>query len=243
MHISMVNRNVCAIVICFLAAVMCACSNDDKSKVILAFVDFSGSAKSHRDLVVKDLQQVQAKLNPGDRFLIASITDRSLTEFNPILDQEIPAFRFWADNDSEYKHRLQEIMKDIETRIQNLQQYNYLSPKTDILNTFIIAQKVFAHEQRRKVLVLLSDMIENSESYNFERMRLTPEGIKEIIKSQRSKGLLPDLKGVHVYITGASAPSANKANEIEQFWIHYLHETGADFDDSRYASRLLRFDE
>ena len=82
------------------------------------------------------------------------------------------------------------------------------SDRTEILNALSVAARVLdsgeAKEAKRKVLVIFSDMVEESQLYNFRRDELSDKRISAIIAAERASGRLPDLNGVHVWKAGAS---------------------------------------
>jgi lysophospholipase L1-like esterase len=86
-------------------------------------------------------------------------------------------------------------------------------------------------------------MIEDSSEYNFEKERLSDKRIAEIIAAERVKKRLPDLKGVKVYVTGAKAPTREQFYNIQNFWLRYFKECGAELPKENYGSALLSFDE
>jgi hypothetical protein len=90
--------------------------------------------------------------------------------------------------------------------------------------------------------VLVSDMLEDSEEYNFERQQLNDGFIQRVIAEQKKKGRLPDLSGAKVYVAGASAKSANTALEVQKFWIAYCKAANADLTSQNYGSALMNFE-
>jgi hypothetical protein len=117
----------------------------------------------------------------------------------------------------------------------------YSAPQTDIFSSLLIAQKLFHDESRRKVLVLMSDMIEDNPPYRFDRMTWNAATIDSTLAELDAKGLIPKLSGVCVYVSGVSAPSAAMAENIGRFWLAYFQRAGADLDPSRYAHVLLHW--
>jgi hypothetical protein len=68
----------------------------------------------------------------------------------------------------------------------------YASPYTDIFSSLLIAQKLFHDEIRRKVLVLMSDMIEDTPGYNFEKIAWSPFAIEKLLAELEAKALIPN---------------------------------------------------
>jgi hypothetical protein len=218
-------------------------SEKPASKCVVTFVDLSGSAAKDRALYQADLEKLRTRLQAGDRVVVAPITAKSLTEFRPAVDQEIPTFSMWTDNEIKYKKKVRDLLAGIAAETQRLLASTEKSQKTAVFDALTVAAKLFQGESRRKVLVFFSDMIEDSDRYNFERLQLTSKKIREIVDQHRKSQLLPDLRGVRVYVAGASAASSAKAREVEEFWMTYLRDAGADMDSSHYAHTLLNYHE
>jgi hypothetical protein len=211
-------------------------------KMIVVFVDRSGSTEKDLGLYKTELATVSDRVNGGDRFVVAPISDVSLTSFEAVVDEELPVFSFWSDSDIKYARKLKEIKAKIASSLEAFMSSKQKSRRTAILDALTMAQKLFHGEPRKKVLVILSDMIEDSEQFNFERIQLAKR-TQEIIGQQRKSGLLPDLGSVHVYVAGASANSSAKEHDLEAFWVAYLRAAGSDVDPSRYGHTLLNFRE
>lgn len=93
------------------------------------------------------------------------------------------------------------------------------------------------------MLIILSDMLEDSEEYNFERLRVTDEFTRRVIEDKRRRGQLPNLGGATVYVAGASARSASKAHEVQRFWIEYFKAANARLLPQNYGPALVNFEE
>lgn len=220
---------------------------------VVVFVDFSASISG--DGLTSFRREIEseilASLAEGDRLLIAPINDKTLTEFRPLVDATLPAkprFNGFLDNVLKYNRQAKEIeaqslhVKDkIKTEVARVFAKRYSSLQTDIFSSLLIAQKLFQDDPRRKVLVLMSDMIEDSPAYNFERVSWSSAMIEKTLSELEAKGLIPKLPGVCVYVSGASAKSADLAENIGRFWQAYFRRTGADMDPSRYAHVLLHW--
>ena len=116
---------------------------------------------------------------------------------------------------------------------------------TNIFDALSLAQRVFATYHRdRKVLVIFSDMIEESAQYNFRRKPPDITQTARIIKRQQAAGNLPDLNGVEVYVVGAGEGTysnlpSSQIRAVEEFWLKYFKACGADLRKERYGSALL----
>src|SRR5437867_9123645 len=102
------------------------------------------------------------------------------------------------------------------------------APATDVIDAMQLAERVFStYEGNQKLLVVFSDMIEESRRYNFTTEKLTAARIGQIIANEQDAGRLPDLQGVEVCVVGAGATTsgglpADKLLTIREFWIQYF---------------------
>jgi len=195
--------------------------------------------------------EIIPSLSAGDRILIASIDDKTLTEFRPLVEATLPLtpqFNGWLDNVLKYNRRA----KDIDVEVVQLKEKiraqavdvlarRQSSPLTDIFSSLLIAEKLFHNEPRRKVLVLMSDMIEDYPPYDFEKISWSPTTNQKVLSELDAKDLIPKLSDVCVYVSGVSARSPEMAENIGRFWQAYFQRTKADMDPSRYAHVLLHW--
>ena len=120
---------------------------------------------------------------------------------------------------------------------------------TDIHDGLLLAQRVFDAypEAGSRSLVLLSDMVERSARLNVGRARFDEASISPTIEAFAADGLIPDLRGVAVYVVGAGVSQAgagmpaDRFLTIEHFWQAYLARAGADLPSTRYGAALVRF--
>lgn len=220
---------------------------------VVVFLDFSASIQGEdRGIFQRELEtQIVPFLAPGDRFLVAPIDDRTLTGFRPLVDASLPPrpqFNGWMDNTIKFQREAKEIearvaktREEIKTQVVDIFGKTFRSQHTDIFSSLVLAEKLFYNDRRLKVLVLMSDMIEDSTPYRFDRMAWTPETTDQLLSDLESKGLIAKLPGVCVYVSGASAASAELAAHIGRFWQAYFERAGADVDPSRYAHVLLHW--
>ncbi len=234
-----------------------ACSRapaaEPRGTAVVIFVDFSQSLSGQdRAAFRREVElDILPSLGPGDRLLIAPIHDRTLTEFRPLVEVTLPArpaFNGWLDNVLAHNRKTAQVeaetarLRDrVKAEVAEAFARHYASVHTDILSSLLIAQKLFHHEDRRKVLVLMSDMIEDSPTYNFEKITWSPGAIETMLAELEARALIPKLAGVCVYVSGASARSAALAEHIGRFWQAYFARAGADLEPSRYARVLLHW--
>ena len=225
----------------------------DAGTAVVIFVDFSQSLGGE-DLAAfrREIERdILPSLGPGDRLLVAPIHDRTLTDFRPLLEATLPAkpkFSGWIDNVMKYnrdtkdvENRVAQVKDRLATDVARVFAKGQSSPYTDVISSMIVAQKLFHNEPRQKVLVLMSDMIEDSPMYRFDKIAWSPATIDKMLAELESRSLIAKLPGVCVYVSGASAKSADLAENIGRFWHAYFGRTGSDLDLARYARVLLHW--
>ncbi len=212
-------------------------------RVLAVFVDMSGSTNQARRTVYRNaFEKIFQNIQDGDRIVVGTITGRSYIDFKPAVDAEIPKQSIWV-NRITYEQHHAKTMKTIRNAVDYLLSAKRGTPHTEIINSLNIADKIFHNEKKRqKILIILSDMIQDSKEYNFDRVKVTNAYTTRIIKARKNKKLIPNLKTVKVYVAGASASDSKKFRSIEKFWNRYFIATGADFSLQRYGHSLLEFE-
>lgn len=227
---------------------------DDTAKAVILFLDRSASTEADRSLYAQACERIFSALQPGDRIVAGWITESTAADFRSYIDEELPAQippMGIADVQLQYKKKQQVWEHDYQSRrevirrkLEDLSSWNSTSARTKIFESVRVAAQVFASEQRpTKFLILVSDMIEDSDVANFERARLDDSFIVGEIARQRDAGILPDLSGVRVFAAGASAETMQRAAAVERFWREYFASTGASMGPGDYSRALPEFDE
>jgi hypothetical protein len=225
-----------------LAGAGCQRGESETAKVVVVFMDVSASVRDF-DIYRAGWPKIIERLQGGDRIVLARITDETFTRFRPVLDREIPAFNPFTDNKLQYEKRARQVRQEITEGLEKALTAPR-SPRTDIMNSLVLAEKIFTADRRRRgVLVLLSDMLEDSEEYNFERLRITDEFTRRVIEDKRRRGQLPNLGGATVYVAGASGRTAGKAHEVQRFWLEYVKAANARLRPENYGPALVHFGE
>ena len=211
-------------------------------RAITVFVDLSGSTNQARRTVYREaFEKVYQNLQQGDRVIVGTITGRSYIDFKPAVDAEIPEQSIWV-NRITFEQDLAKTKKDIKDEVEKLLALKHGTPRTEIINSLNIADKIFYNEKRQKILILLSDMVQDSKEYNFDRVKITESYITGVIKDRQKQNLIPKLENVKVYVAGASAADSKKFRAIELFWTRYFTACGADFSSNRYGHSLIEFE-
>jgi len=215
----------------------------DPARVIIILVDMSGSANQARRTVYKEaFEKIYQNLAQGDRLMVGAITARSYIDFKPTVDVEIPKKSIW-DNRLQFERTLSDSKEKIRRGVNKLLNRKQGTPLTEILNSLNIADTIFHEEkERRKILVILSDMIQDSKEYKFDKDKITKDYADAIIRLRRQNNLVPALAGVKVYVAGASAADSDRFRSVQAFWTRYFAASGADFSAYRYGHSLIRFE-
>ena len=212
------------------------------SRAIVVFVDMSGSTNKARRTVYRNaFDKIYQNLRQGDRIVVGTITSHSYIDFKPSIDAEIPKQSLW-DNRLQYEQNLAKTKKNVQKAVNRLLSRKRGTPYTEILNSLNVADTILHKEKRQKILVILSDMIQDSKQYKFERYKISNQYISNVIRNQKRQNLIPNLADVKVYVAGASAPNSKKFRSIKKFWARYFTESKADFSSHRYGHSLLEFE-
>jgi len=215
----------------------------ENPRLIIILLDMSDSANQARRTVCKDaFEKIYQNLRQGDRVVVGTITSRSYIEFKPTVDEEIPTRTIW-DNRLQFERKLANTKEKIRRETSKLLSRERGTMLTEILDSLNIADIIFHDEkERQKILVVLSDMIEDSKEYNFDKEKITDEYIDNVIRDRQKSNLIPNFTGVKVYVAGASATDSDKFRAIQTFWERYLTKSGADFSPHRYGHSLINFE-
>ncbi|MEA3437527.1 MAG: hypothetical protein U9R43_13740, partial [Thermodesulfobacteriota bacterium] len=198
-------------------------------RAIVVFVDMSGSTnKARRTVYRKAFDKIYQNLRQGDRIVVGTITSHSYIDFKPVTDAEIPKQSLW-DNRLQYEQNLAKTKKNVREAVDRLLARKKGTPYTEILNSLNVVDTILHKEKRNKILVILSDMIQDSKQYKFGRHKITNKYISNVIRNQKEQNLVPNLVDVKIYVAGASAPNSKKFRSIQKFWSRYFKESKADF--------------
>lgn len=229
----------------------CAKSQPAPTVAIFCLFDISGStsARPVREAYFQDFKKILGGLWGGEAIKGDVITENSLARSSIPLDVSFPVKR-WSDNPITFQEKLQQATAEAEKVARKLILETAPAAATDLMNAFQLADKMFNGEQwraaRTKVLVVFSDMVEQSQRYNFSALKLDASEVQHIIEAERTAGRLPNLNGVKTWVAGATAnPSQglhpDKIYAIQNFWLEYFKAAGADLTRERYGPKLINF--
>lgn len=195
-----------------------------KPQTTVVLLDRSASiALEDKALYLASLDGVSESLVAGDRVMLARIGDRARSGFR--VEQDVTVERTGKRlNDREAVDKAKLILKAYAADFVGSNDQNP-AKHTLILEAISAAAEAYGAAPREGAhLVLLTDGIEESNLANFKHGRMDEAAITAILKRIQLSGLLPNLRGVNVYLVGAGG--SNYA-EIERFWRRYFAKTGA----------------
>lgn len=175
-----------------------------------------------------------SQVAPGDRLVLARIRGETIG-LRPDVDMALAYVPLWRDNVLERKRRIAKFRTDAADAVTTLlkQPCSSTTPILDALNG--AAPFLAAASQRRKRLMILSDMIEDSGLAKFDAV--APRNASSLIARRRRDRALPDFAGTEVVVVGASAPNSAMLREIERFWREFFLATHGRL--TNYAAVLL----
>jgi hypothetical protein len=228
--------------------------SEEPFKTVVVLIDRSDSVRTPetRKLYLGSLNTIMSSLKPGDALIAAWITDHSATElelpinqtFPPIVSHTRNNLLAQADRDkqlSDFQRNLQKISNEFPSLFDSVGRRKI--HQTRILDSVQLAKRVFEnYPAGDRILVIMSDMVEESSDANFRRDNLTQATTRQIINRLRSANRLPNLTTVKVFVVGASFPDMDRFYQIRSFWFAFFNAIGAELNDRNYGAGLIRFD-
>lgn len=225
-------------------------------RLVLVFVDISGSIKQDDlDIYQRTYYSIvgpaegrvgdQTALRPGaqdgigDKLVLGTISEATLTRFSPIVVGELrDTGRMIAD-----KRRNEDTLRQLHAAFGKVKDAPR-ARRTLILDALTLAQGEITRDKARKpVIVLLSDMLEDSENAGFDFEKKAPTGAdaEAIIKRQRERRLLPDLQSAQIFVAGASASTSTHMQAVKEFWLRYFKAANATVEPGMYDRSPIDF--
>lgn len=244
----MTRRLVLLTLLIMLLASACGRRNQANPVTVVLFdLTASTAAGSIRGQYLRDFGKILEGLTAGGTLAVDIIDD------NPLAHSSFPIMASFSRYDPLTENRLgydRRIKAQREAVARQAQMIVTARPSrrqgTSVMDALQLAERAFAsYEGSPRVLVLFSDMIEQSGRYDFAREALTPARIKQIVERERAAKHVPDLRDVEVCVVGAGAArsggiSPDRFLAIQAFWIEYFKAAGAHLPKERYGSALLK---
>jgi hypothetical protein len=214
-----------------------------QTKTVVVLVDLSDSTHKHRDDYVKYFKVILDHLHPGDTLLVSKIIKHPTASPEVAIDPlQLPAVSV-LDNERIMRVRARRGATQALDAFAEL--VRVMDNETPILEVIAATPRLFAKfPAERKVLVILSDMMEHTRAGPSFESRAEPfnqaraDVLFERLRSQRQ---IPVLEGVRVYVAGARDADARRWAAVRSFWLRYLQAARAELID--YGQALLKFDE
>jgi len=235
----------------FFLSLLIGCREAAPPRFILVFVDFSGTAKSSRDYYKEEVRKMVMKLNHGgDKIVVNQISDKTWSDAKPLFVSAPFPKPAPLENPLVYKNRKEEFQASHQAKFKTACKRideGAISPYTDIITSFMVAADIFPVGKTQRLLVLLSDMLQDSiiagTRWNFERDKINSAYRSALLNTLKQHKLIPNLEGVAVYVGGAKSAERDKTDEraleVRRFWELYIKETGADLKE--YGQYLHHF--
>jgi hypothetical protein len=248
----MKSRRLAAVAACVLLGVL-ACGKPTPpppAKCVVVLIDLSLSAAepAMRRVYADAIKTIFASLKPGDALFAGWITDRSAGELILPVKLDLPRFQPSTDNplvvEAERAQALAalalETGKACDGLIADLESPRPKILKTHIMASLSLAERVFPKLGRpRNVLVLMSDMLEDSDRYIFKDLQLTPQATGKIVADEAAANRIAALAGAHIYVVGASGATDDKILAVRDFWLGYFKAAGADLRAEDYGPLIV----
>jgi hypothetical protein len=201
-----------------------------------------------KDRYLADFGKVVADLQPGDTVVADAITENPTATMRFPVNVALPSYDPLQGNPLIYKRDMQAAKRTLVEQVGQLVRETPATKKTAILDALYVARKVLQSESgkkaARRVIIVFSDMVEDSARANFEHDSLSAGRIKTLLAIEEKNNRLPDLKGVEVWVAGATPDRSMgeaRIRSIEVFWEAYFSRCGASLAPERYGPALLNF--
>ena len=224
-----------------LAGVPCAADDGDQPTLVVVLVDTSVSTKDAGGEYRRAWSRIMANTRGGDRIVIAVVEGlvgrNEASVLRHVMDRALPSYSVWRDNPLTYDSTLANVRGSLTKHFEDafgLPRGN----KTELLRSIRDAGRILSDEQkRRKVLIVMSDLLEDSE-HRFDQTALTPGFTRRLIDKLKNEGRLPQLSGVEVHMALPGTTRPMKADELERFFISFFAATGATLGPAHFGMLL-----
>jgi len=219
-----------------------------QGRVTTVLFDLSGStsAQAIRQQYMRDFTKILDAVASGGVIAADIIDDNPLAHSTFPINESFDRYEPLKENKLDYERRVHQKRDTVLKQAEAIVRKPAGRPGSSVIDSMQLAERVFStFEGDHKLLVVFSDMIEQSRRYDFTGENLTAARIGQIIAKEQSAGRLPELQDVEVCVVGAGAAtsgglSAEKILSIREFWLQYFKAAGADLSKDRYGSALLK---
>jgi hypothetical protein len=222
----------------------------DRDTVVFVLFDVSGSTNSPRirQRYIQNLDTIEKLLSQEGGTLRGDVIGSEALNTSTIpIDVSFPSYNPVFSTEKKHDEQIRKASVLLEKQAEGALETGEPGSQSAIMSSLEVASKILNGGQlkgaRRKILVIFSDMVEESPRYKFPHEALTASRIKSIVDNERAGGRLPNLQGVTVWKAGASAIGLDddRSRALQTFWIQYFKAAGADLEPGHYGSALLNF--
>lgn len=219
------------VVLLLTSALLAACSSKTAAKpgpAVAVLVDVSGSASAIHDRYLADFGRILAAVRGGERLYTFTIEANSAV--SPMAF-DLP-FELSHGNDYTRRVTLKRQTREASERFAALIKTKRPErPGSAIIDGIRHAADALAKlpPEQEKVVVVLSDMIEQSEHFDFTA--LSQDGVSTLVERLKAEGWVPSLNGARIYVAGITDGSgslpASQVQAIREFWTAFFAAAGA----------------
>ncbi|MHB1605564.1 MAG: hypothetical protein ACYCTV_04125 [Leptospirales bacterium] len=220
-------------------------------KTILVLLDKTASVKDQNTVFSEALDRILSGLRSGDRFRLALITGASDADFDFVAElnlKNVTPFNPLVTNEAVYRDAVdkenlkrKQSISDLKAKVKAILLSKPTAQSTDLFGAIYTSSLFFDKDPNQKVLVILSDMIEEDPNWRFNHLHWNVHVRKTILNHEKKLGLIPNLGNICVYVVGAKAPNLDMLQNIRFFWSEYFEEAHAGFSLDRYAHTMLHW--
>jgi hypothetical protein len=191
-----------------------------QNTALVILVDQSASVNAEDATIYRQAFSAFSKtLVAGDRALIGTIADRPISRFIPLANRSAERKGIALDD----REAVGRMRKELESDFARALVPTKAAQRTFILDAVNAAGEILRNaRQERKRLVLLTDGIEESPAANFARQAVDAASMRRLIERRKKEGLLPQLKGVEVWLVGLGGRSNSEYSRLRTFWAEYF---------------------
>ncbi len=196
-------------------------------RVHIILIDNTGSITDldrglYRDAAMAELKTAK----PGDRLVVAKISDAKLGGFRAAEDALMPISGKHYDDLAKGKKALASATTAVEALIVPVNG----GKETRILDVISAVQPLITEATGRKQqvrLLMLTDAVEETQEVNMATSTVDDAWTNKVMATRQRANLLPRLHGIEVYMVGCGGRTATQVKGIEAFWTRYWSTTGA----------------
>jgi len=223
-----------------LANIASAYAASGRTIVVLVDLSESTNREGAREDYKKYFNKVLEGLGGGETLVVARIVERPINDSIIDVNESFGKFNMFRDNERRFKEKEAQKKQAVRQAFGSL--LDGQAKLTPILDTVYLAERLFqTYPAVQKTLVILSDMVEESGHYNFQKLALGEAQSAEILKQLRDRKRMPNLGGVNVYVAGARHKDVDKGLRIKSFWMQYFAANGGTMKPEDYGPELLVF--